>query len=335
MAKVNLLSLSADFDKSYWASSYNIFRRAFSESGGFQNTLVDDPEQADLIIVFFSASNPFFPWELFRDKTIRRYRDKCVLFSGNDDELKILPGFYVSARKNVYSNRIFLGGFYPFVAFQEPLHAFPIDSSIRYLFSFVGSSDNASIRKKIGKLNHKRCYVEDVSRHPGNLFGQADEVYEEHKKSYFDSIRLSKFILCPRGKAPSTIRLFETMKAGRVPVIIADQWVAPLEIDWNKFSVFVPEKNIYEIPDILEKEEEYFIDKAKKAREAFDAYFSKASLANTVSRWGALILNENKKFKLRVFGVPTRAFLSEILRWRFWRRGVFSEIKRKLELKIK
>jgi hypothetical protein len=35
------------------------------------------------------------------------------------------------------------------------------------------------------------------------------------------------FIACPRGYATLSIRPFETLKAGRVPIIVADSYVAP------------------------------------------------------------------------------------------------------------
>src|SRR2546423_4170060 len=38
--------------------------------------------------------------------------------------------------------------------------------------------------------------------------------------------KASKFILCSRGVGTSSVRLFDTMRMGRVPVILSDQWLS-------------------------------------------------------------------------------------------------------------
>ena len=52
-------------------------------------------------------------------------------------------------------------------------------------------------------------------------------------------------MICPRGWGSSSIRLFEVMEMGRVPVIISDAWVneAP---KWADFSVRVSEADVFE-----------------------------------------------------------------------------------------
>jgi len=64
--------------------------------------------------------------------------------------------------------------------------------------------------------------------------------------SYYQSIIDSKFVLCPRGGSPSSVRIFETLAAGRIPVIISDDLILPLpDIGWDKFSIRVPEKDAH------------------------------------------------------------------------------------------
>ena len=58
-------------------------------------------------------------------------------------------------------------------------------------------------------------------------------------------------ILCPRGEGTSSIRLFESLRMGRPPVIISDQWVPPEGPAWDTFSVRIPERRIHTIPDRL------------------------------------------------------------------------------------
>jgi hypothetical protein len=82
----------------------------------------------------------------------------------------------------------------------------------KYLFSFVGNSSNcASLRKRILKLKHAESLLEDSSS------SQSDRDVR-----YAEFLSKSKFVLCPRGLGPSTWRVFETMRAQRVPV--SDEW---------------------------------------------------------------------------------------------------------------
>ena len=48
------------------------------------------------------------------------------------------------------------------------------------------------------------------------------------QSEYFRIMHNSMFVLCPRGVAPSSYRIFEAMKAGRVPVIIAMSGFPPV-----------------------------------------------------------------------------------------------------------
>ena len=61
--------------------------------------------------------------------------------------------------------------------------------------------------------------------------------YEVRRRRFAETMFRSKFVLCPRGHGTSSIRLFETLAAGRVPVVISDDWVAPKGPTWDACSV--------------------------------------------------------------------------------------------------
>jgi hypothetical protein len=56
----------------------------------------------------------------------------------------------------------------------------------------------------------------------------------------------SKFVLCPRGAGLSSIRFFDAMASGRIPVLIADHTKLPLQncIDYENLIVRVPEQRL-------------------------------------------------------------------------------------------
>ena len=56
-------------------------------------------------------------------------------------------------------------------------------------------------------------------------------------------IERSVFSLCPRGSSPSSVRFWESLSAGTIPVLISDEWALP-EWDWDNTIVQIPESEI-------------------------------------------------------------------------------------------
>ena len=50
---------------------------------------------------------------------------------------------------------------------------------------------------------------------------------EHLRQLYIDSLKRSIFCLCPSGTGPNTIRLWEAIGSGAIPVVLSDSWVPP------------------------------------------------------------------------------------------------------------
>jgi len=76
---------------------------------------------------------------------------------------------------------------------------------------------------------------------------------EKEKKEYQDVLARSRFSLCPRGSGPSTIRFWESLQAGAIPVLSSDAMALPkIEgINWNDCIIQVPEKNLSSVDSII------------------------------------------------------------------------------------
>jgi len=98
------------------------------------------------------------------------------------------------------------------------------------------------------------------------------------KREFAESLRNARFILCPRGNGVGTIRLFEAMQAGRVPVIISDDYVLPNGVDWKSCAIVVRESEAGKIPEILAARESDWETMAALARRSWEQHFSQASL---------------------------------------------------------
>ena len=107
----------------------------------------------------------------------------------------------------------------------------------------------------------------------------------DYWRRYADVCKASKFILCPRGMGASSVRLFDSMRMGRVPVILSDQWVPPEGPRWDKFSVRIPEADFEQIPALLERLESEALQMGMLARAEWEEWFSERVCFHRVVEW--------------------------------------------------
>lgn len=275
MAQVLLLSVAAGDDADYNRGAYVRLKRS-AEQGTFrEHHLTNDAEAADLILFAeVKGAGPYF--ELVRRHPfVRRFREKCLLFCANAFVIPFLPGIYASIEKRWTSART-RSGFYLGISENPYLEPTPLREDLPYLYAFVGSTVNAPVRARLMALPHPRSFMQDTSAdYQRVLRGEANEVeVQNFWRRYAESIQMSKFILCPRGLGVSSVRLFDTMRMGRVPVILSDDWVEPEGPDWNEFSIRVPEREFHRIPKLLEQYEPHAVTMGQLAREQWQEWFS-------------------------------------------------------------
>ncbi|MEP7014315.1 MAG: exostosin family protein [Verrucomicrobiota bacterium] len=288
MAKVLLLSTA---DKCDDGSDYN--RGAFlklQQSASIDifhdHQLTDDPESADLILFaeLYGAGDYFD--SVKQHPLVKKFREKCFLFCSNDFVIPLLPGIYASIERRWSSART-RSGFYLGVFENEFVEFAPPTNDLKYLYSFIGNCDTAPIRRKLGRLVHPRSlYVDTSAEYPDFLYNKltADQK-RAYSFRYTEICKASKFILCPRGFGASSVRLFDAMRMGRVPVILSDQWVPPAGPKWEKFSLRLPEREFTSVPELLERHEPSFIEMAKLARAQWEEWFSEGVCFHRVVEW--------------------------------------------------
>lgn len=276
MAKVHLLSGTPADDKTDYnrAPVQNLQKSARLDVCGV-HSLTDDAQSADLILFaeFYGAGIHFE--RIRRHPLTKKYREKCFLFSSNPSVIPFLPGVYASIEKRWSSART-RSGFYLGLPKNEFTTFTPPQENLTYLFSFIGSMANAAVRRALATLTHPRSFFQNTSDDFGRLLHGKMEPLErqEYHRRYADTTKASKFVLCPRGFGTSTIRLFETMRMGRVPVILSDQWVEPAGPVWSQFTIRVPEKEFAQIPRLLEGRELEAIGMGQLAHRAWQKWFS-------------------------------------------------------------
>ncbi|XP_010437853.1 PREDICTED: probable glycosyltransferase At5g03795 [Camelina sativa] len=73
------------------------------------------------------------------------------------------------------------------------------------------------------------------------------------KKSYMECMKSTKYCICPKGHEVNSPRVVEALFYECVPVIISDNFVPPFfeVLNWESFAVFVLEKDIPDLKNIL------------------------------------------------------------------------------------
>ncbi len=275
MAKVFLLSVAPPPEDSYNRGALRRLRESAAiDRFGFHQ-LTDDADSAELILFAeLQGAGPYFE-KVRKHPLVRAHRERCFVFSSAPYAVPFLPGLYTSIEKRWATGRT-RGGFYlgvsenQFVTFSEPEGALP------YLYSFLGSTANAPVRRRLRQLNHPRGFFQDTAIDQQRVLAgkYTSEEMIPYWKRYAESIRSSRFVLCPRGVSPSSVRLFDTMCMGRVPVILSDQWVAPSGPSWDEFSLRIPESSIDRIIPLLERREADAPKMGRQARKAWEEWFS-------------------------------------------------------------
>jgi hypothetical protein len=110
------------------------------------------------------------------------------------------------------------------------------------LISFQGSITSHPIRKNILDALKK---FHNFHFYPTKLWN-LEENKGELRQQYLHSMNDSQFVMCPRGVGLNSIRFFETLRMGRIPILLADDTKLPLSwlINYENFVVFVPENAI-------------------------------------------------------------------------------------------
>ena len=144
-----------------------------------------------------------------------------------------------------------------------------INNDRKILYSFVGgyqpSDYLTQIRPNIFKMKHpESCII----KHTG-VWHLHDVVFSEkqnhklelninsdfkNKTEYFNYLLInSKYTLCPSGSGPNSIRFWEALGAGSIPVLLADTLELPRHELWTKAIIRFPENQIQNLPKVLKE----------------------------------------------------------------------------------
>lgn len=131
------------------------------------------------------------------------------------------------------------------------------------LYSFQGAFNPkwylTDIRTRIFKMtNPENCYVNkienwhfekvvyNIKQNNKYELNETDSDHDRTKK-YNQLLLDSRYSLCPSGSGPNSIRFWESLAVGSIPVLLADTLELPPHELWDKAIVRIPEKKLEEM----------------------------------------------------------------------------------------
>lgn len=210
---------------------------------------------------------------------------KIVTYCQHIYALKLLPYFKALGITDIYWSHKVIGQdeiegiklhpypLYPVMHYKrsKPYINKPL-SERKYLYSFIGAYQPdlylTPVRKWIFDLPLRNDaliiersewhFEQDVYRN--QLLGLTEDeikssVRKRHEQEYIEIMEESVFCLCPSGSGPNSIRLWEAVEFGCIPVIFSDTLDTDVKLLNNKFTLTLPEspEAVKSLPQTLER----------------------------------------------------------------------------------
>lgn len=223
------------------------------------------PEAADPTLLCIDGY--FGPPEALRWRAMARQRKLGPTFAycNSDAPLSVFPGLYPSLDTRAAVASFSVGSCYIEEIRADGALQLPPHSQRQHLWSFLGRVETHPVRQQLELA---------AARWQNGFFRAAKPGDSLGFDAYSAALRETRFALCPRGFGPSSIRIYEAMQAGCVPVIISDQWCAPVGVDWDQCSLRLKEAQIDQLPALLERWRDHSARMGAAAREAWEGHFS-------------------------------------------------------------
>lgn len=135
-----------------------------------------------------------------------------------------------------------------------------------FIYSFVGSYNRSypcDNRDRILKMNHPRMtFIHNTKDWHFNSIVYNDmqntEGTENISNSHISNTRMynnvllnSRYSLCPSGTGPNSIRFWESLAVGCIPVLLSDYLELPEHPLWDESIITIKDEDIDKIPEIL------------------------------------------------------------------------------------
>lgn len=274
-------------------------------------SVVGRVEEADYIIF----PHNYFPFK-FEKSFIERYEGlaeksgkKIIVIASGDSDEEVKINHSIILRTSQYASKIReneilmpvyiedISKIYPFYARQKsdlPVVGFCGWGTVKgflpslkfyiknYLMNFGVKKQGIYFRKKAIAVLRSSGLVKSnfIIRNSFSGHKKTIEILpEKAREEYINNILESDFVLAPRGDGNYSLRFYEILALGRIPVLIDTDIPLPLEkkLDYSKFILRISYKDADKLPKIISEfykniSEDEFLNMQKLAREVFQKY---------------------------------------------------------------
>ena len=240
--------------------------------------LCDSASDADAIVFVENTQFDDVTFKQLRSHDlVKLHPEKVFMYNEMDRPWNVLPGLFTCMPEHHFDKAQHVAFAYMSTPNPSVNDIFHKNEERRWLYSFMGAMSHP-VRRSIMQLSDERGYLKDTSDF--NVWHASPAELQARANDYAMVLGGSHFVLCPRGIGTSSIRLYETLEAGRVPVIIGDKWVPPDETDWA-FAIRVEENRISSLPELLRAHENEAQARGLAAREAWLENYAPNTIFNT------------------------------------------------------
>lgn len=142
------------------------------------------------------------------------------------------------------------------------------EDNSEYLYSFQGGHQNgymSQIRQHIFKMKHpKNTFIKNTDDWHYNKIVYSDnqnkdgvinipKSHQKNESDYGELLLKSVYTLCPSGTGPNSIRFWEALGAGSIPILLSDKLDLPHHPLMEETVLRVKEEQVHRIPLILKQ----------------------------------------------------------------------------------
>jgi hypothetical protein len=157
---------------------------------------------------------------------------------------------------------------YPFASGLKLIHAKIPFLQRKYQFSFIGAYDSqgyiSDVRDHLFKIPNedrffikkrpiwhfeKHIYQEQINQTP--LSRSEIESFSKDNLEFSEISSQSQFIFCPSGSGCNSMRLWEAIDFGAIPIILSDSYHIPRELDQKNIKYIIGEESASGIEDSI------------------------------------------------------------------------------------
>tara|TARA_Y100000389_G_C17453032_1_gene516123 strand:+ start:221 stop:1048 length:828 start_codon:yes stop_codon:yes gene_type:complete len=221
-------------------------------------------------------------WETYVNKNYKKDCKQVFILGGDyEDELDFIDdkqnaiflrqSFLASKKKK---NELLIPSSYGCVAGNMDMVVCEITDKPK--ISFCGSKNSHPCRSPLFNiLENSEDILCNFNYINVSCHGAVDPEIEQKTFNFNENMKSSEFVFCPRGNGNFSIRFYEALLSGRIPVVIKSDNELPFNryIDWNKLCVISENKDTL-VKDIINFHKNNDLIKIqKKCKETFQEYF--------------------------------------------------------------